>query len=111
MTQCYDEGVLRAYLDDELPDAERTGIAAHLAGCHACRHNLNKLSEQSSEVGVLLAVPAHAPDARVALAQLRQLQDAGRSAGGETQNESSGPPFANATARSAFTSQPTNRFW
>ncbi len=35
-----DEGTLHAYLDGELPSAERTTLEAHLAGCGTCRANL-----------------------------------------------------------------------
>jgi anti-sigma factor RsiW len=32
-----DEGALHAYLDGELPPAERAGLEAHLAQCSACK--------------------------------------------------------------------------
>jgi len=35
-----DEGTLHAYLDGELPSAERTAVEAHLAECARCRANL-----------------------------------------------------------------------
>lgn len=35
-----DEGTLHAYLDGELPSAERTAFEAHIAGCTTCRANL-----------------------------------------------------------------------
>ena len=34
-----------AYLDRSLPDAERTGVAAHLAGCRLCRDEIVALSD------------------------------------------------------------------
>src|SRR6266849_6550363 len=37
-----DEGTLHAYLDGELPSAERTAIEAHLADCATCRANLTE---------------------------------------------------------------------
>jgi hypothetical protein len=37
-----DEGTLHAYLDGELPSAERTTVEAHLAGCATCRANLTE---------------------------------------------------------------------
>src|SRR5437762_3092682 len=76
MTQCYDEGVLRAYLDEELPDTERTAIASHVAGCHTCRESLDRLGDLSLEVGSLLAVPALAPDAQAALQRMPHMPSA-----------------------------------
>jgi hypothetical protein len=35
---------LSAYLDGELPDAERRGVAAHLAGCPSCARHLRELA-------------------------------------------------------------------
>jgi anti-sigma factor RsiW len=37
-----DEGTLHAYLDGELPSAERTTLEAHLAGCATCRANITE---------------------------------------------------------------------
>src|SRR6266446_9998281 len=37
-----DEGTLHAYLDGELPSAERATLEAHLAGCATCRANLTE---------------------------------------------------------------------
>ena len=37
-----DEGTLHAYLDGELPSAERAALEAHLAGCATCRANLTE---------------------------------------------------------------------
>jgi hypothetical protein len=37
-----DEGTLHAYLDGELPSAERTALEAHLADCSTCRANLTE---------------------------------------------------------------------
>src|SRR5712675_1687808 len=37
-----DEGTLHAYLDGELPSAERTALEAHLADCMTCRANLTE---------------------------------------------------------------------
>lgn len=35
-----DEGTLHAYLDGELPSAERSALETHIAGCTTCRTNL-----------------------------------------------------------------------
>src|SRR6058998_3564669 len=48
-----DEGTLHAYLDGELPSAERAALEAHLAGCATCRANLTEeraLRERASAV-------------------------------------------------------------
>jgi hypothetical protein len=71
MTNCYDEGHLRAYLDGELPASERAALAAHLAGCAACQAQLARQRALAARVRSLLPVPQAVPDARVALARLR----------------------------------------
>ena len=48
-----DEGTLHAYLERELPSAERATLEAHLAGCATCRANLTEergLRERASAV-------------------------------------------------------------
>src|SRR6266550_2976082 len=48
-----DEGTLHAYLDGELPSAERATLEAHLEGCATCRANLTEergLRERASAV-------------------------------------------------------------
>jgi len=48
-----DEGTLHAYLDGELPSAERTALEAHLTDCASCRANLTEeraLREQATAV-------------------------------------------------------------
>ena len=48
-----DEGTLHAYLDGELPSAERAALEEHLAGCATCRANLTEeraLRERASAV-------------------------------------------------------------
>ena len=71
MIHCYNEGALRAYLDGELPDAERTGVAAHLASCAACRSRLEEQRALAGQVATLLAAPTTVPDPYAALPQLR----------------------------------------
>ncbi len=72
MTSCYDEGWLRAYLDDELPTAQRDTVARHLSGCADCRERLEALRSQAARVGVLLAPPLALPDARAAFDRLME---------------------------------------
>ncbi|HET8626210.1 MAG TPA: zf-HC2 domain-containing protein [Thermomicrobiales bacterium] len=71
--ECLDDGRLRAYLDGELPEAEREGIARHLEGCADCAARLADVKETAAAVGDALAPwqtePAAAPDAGAALAR------------------------------------------
>jgi hypothetical protein len=58
-----DEGTLHAYLDGELPSAERAALEAHLAGCATCRANLTEeraLRERATSV-LGAARPAERP--------------------------------------------------
>ncbi|GAB4217507.1 MAG: anti-sigma factor [Roseiflexaceae bacterium] len=71
MTQCYDDGRLRAALDDELSAAERAALDAHLAGCPACQARTEQLRATARRVYALLPSPAAPPDAQAALARLR----------------------------------------
>ena len=63
MTNCYDEGQLRAYLDGELPAPERAALGAHLAGCAACQDQLGRQRALAARVRSLLPAPPAAPDA------------------------------------------------
>jgi len=60
-----DEGTLHAYLDGELPSAERTAVEAHLVECATCRANLieeRALRERASALlGSALPVERPAP--------------------------------------------------
>jgi len=68
---CYDEGSLRAYLDDTLPSDERLLVDAHLDGCPACRSCLADQRTLAAQVGALMAAPAPVPDPHAALSRLR----------------------------------------
>lgn len=37
MKECFDEGVLQAYCDSELPSERMAAVAGHLRGCEGCR--------------------------------------------------------------------------
>jgi hypothetical protein len=67
-----DEGTLHAYLDAELPSAERAALEAHLAACATCRANLTEersLRERATAVlGAARPVERPAPP----LEQLRR---------------------------------------
>ena len=77
--RCADEGLLRAFLDEELVGDERTTLAAHLDACPACTAQLTNLRAETSMVATALAswLPAPAPqqtderDARAALLRFR----------------------------------------
>lgn len=59
---CTDDGSIRAYLDGELADPERTEVGRHLLSCLDCRTLSEKLSARRERMGNLLA--ALAPDGR-----------------------------------------------
>jgi anti-sigma factor RsiW len=74
MTSHYDDGALRAYLDEQLPDAEQTEISAHLASCAQCQTQLAEVSALAGAVWACLAQRADepaAPSLEAALARLR----------------------------------------
>lgn len=72
MTRCYDEGVLRSYLDNELAPETHRHLEAHIATCHVCHERLEHLRLHSAEVRMLLKEPASVPDPHIALQQFRQ---------------------------------------
>ena len=54
MSECWDEGGLRAYLDRELPLEEMTRIAVHLGGCAECHARYNELAGRTARVAALM---------------------------------------------------------
>ncbi len=68
----YDEGLLKTYLDFELPAAWREQLAAHIPTCGACKDRLAHLRLDGAVVQGRLRLldPAVAPGARVALSSL-----------------------------------------
>ena len=75
-----DPGLLRAYLDNELPPAQRQSIETHLRECVLCSALLTELRADADLAGRALALPAEAQPApeMQALAQLRVVTTAGR---------------------------------
>jgi hypothetical protein len=75
MTECYDTGTLRLYMErpSALPDAERAAIAAHLASCAECRQELDNLRVLEASVMSRLSVlaPNQPPDMQAALMKMR----------------------------------------
>lgn len=56
------EGVLQAFLDDELPAEERGAVAAHLLECPPCRAQLDRLRADAAVFSAALAALDTAPD-------------------------------------------------
>lgn len=71
MSNCYDQGQLRAYLDGELTPLERGAIGAHAAVCAVCRSRLAELRTTASQVRAQLAQFDASPDPRAAFARLQ----------------------------------------
>src|SRR5512145_1248267 len=72
MIPCYDEGQLRTYLDDALPDENRTVATAHFATCQICRERLDAQRILRSQIQHVLAMPIPASSPQIALDRLRQ---------------------------------------
>ena len=65
MSECWDEGGLRAYADRELPPDDLTRIAAHLGACAECHGRYNEIAARAVRVDSLLsALDVPAPAAR-----------------------------------------------
>jgi len=75
MTECYDTGTLRLYMESPsaMPDAERAAIAAHLASCADCRQEMDNLRVLEASVMSRLSVlaPNQPPDMQAALMKMR----------------------------------------
>jgi anti-sigma factor RsiW len=85
---CYDDGMLRAYLDNELPETEHDVLGAHLPRCTPCQERLDSLRAQAHQVETLLAGPAAPPDPHAAFERMRPrlaAQPAACSANSQTQ--------------------------
>jgi len=100
MTNCYDEGQLRAYLDGELSPLDRAALGAHLASCAECQSQVSRQRALAARVRALLPAPPVAPDPHAALARLRAADQ----------------PARNASVSSGFhvqrsKSMPSNFFW
>jgi hypothetical protein len=55
------ENEMRAYYDGELPEADQTAAAAHLAECSACQAELEALSARAGQVHAALQALAPSP--------------------------------------------------
>lgn len=70
MAPCYDEGTLRAFLDDALHAGELTLVAAHLQQCYACRERLAEIRACARVASARLGAPAE-PDVTAALLRFK----------------------------------------
>jgi hypothetical protein len=83
MSTCYDPGMLRAYLDDELPDPEHAGVDAHLGDCARCSAELDELGALDRETRARLAAgDGPAPRLEPAFARVSARLATVRPAGG-----------------------------
>ena len=70
MARCYDEGTLRAFLDDALQTGESALLAAHLQQCRACRERLVEVQALAAQAQTLLDAPG-VLDAAAALGRFK----------------------------------------
>jgi anti-sigma factor RsiW len=70
MTECWNDGDLRAYADRELPPAEMERLAEHLRACTGCEERYREVAARAERVGAWMAelsapaaggVPSRAP--------------------------------------------------
>jgi predicted anti-sigma-YlaC factor YlaD len=76
MTDCWNDGDLRAYADRELAPAEMEKLAAHLAECAGCEVRYREVAERAERVGAWMAelrapVPAGAGPAAGTVRRVR----------------------------------------
>src|SRR3954451_4899092 len=67
-----DEGTLHAYLDGELPSAERTALQTHLAECASCRATLAEERAPPERASALLGMTRPAEWRAPAFEQLKR---------------------------------------
>lgn len=70
MAQCYNEGTLRAFLDDALHAEQLTVVAAHLQQCHPCGERLAEVRARAVQAHTRLSAPAE-PDVAAALLRFK----------------------------------------
>ncbi|MEM8533642.1 MAG: hypothetical protein AAGF95_22560, partial [Chloroflexota bacterium] len=73
MTQCCDEGMLRAYIDGELSVEEKERVATELASCATCQQRYHELTTQRDRMAALLSADALS-DPQIMLARMRDEQ-------------------------------------
>lgn len=55
---CIHDGILRAYLDSELPETEVAAVEQHLASCNGCRAEFEKIKTERTRAEGLLSMLA-----------------------------------------------------
>ena len=55
MSECWDEGGLRAYFDRELPSEDLSRIAAHIGACAECHARYNELAARAVRVSSMMS--------------------------------------------------------
>jgi len=78
---CYEEGILQAYLDDQLDSVQWWEITQHLESCTSCRNKLEELRANDLFVQECLSIfPTSAPESNFDnKARLSVVPDGGRS--------------------------------
>jgi hypothetical protein len=59
---CLHDGILRAYLDQQLPDSESAGVKEHLGSCPDCRLRLEKIRAEMARTRDLLGTLSTSED-------------------------------------------------
>ncbi len=55
MSECWDEGGLRAYFDRELPPEDLSRVAAHIGLCAECHGRYNELAARAARVSSMMS--------------------------------------------------------
>jgi anti-sigma factor RsiW len=55
MSECWDEGGLRAYFDRELPPEDLSRVAAHIGVCAECHGRYNELAARATRVSSMMS--------------------------------------------------------
>jgi len=71
VTQCVDEGQLRAFLDGALSETERAVVERHLVGCETCTTSLEDVRGLASQVSARVTGYVPMPNSRAAFARIR----------------------------------------
>jgi hypothetical protein len=96
---CYDPGVLRAYLDEELPATTSALVGAHVGWCHDCQELIAELRAVDEQVASSFpSVPSVSPASDAAWARLRS-----RLLGAGAAERRPGRPVAHLPRRRALT--------
>jgi anti-sigma factor RsiW len=72
MTECQDEGRLRAYFDRELPPEDLSQVGAHIGGCAECHARYNDLAARAARVSSMMGALGEAGQIAAAPIPLRR---------------------------------------